>query len=190
MTRSVRHPVVRLALLVLVLVVSTGAVRAVYVGPREREAAELKARYGSLAAKVDDLQRGIGDLAAWSNAHPAERAEATRGRQAPPARELVPAFLKALEPIAARHGIVTETIDPVGPPAEETVPGLSGRPVRLLRQSLRFRLRGAYRDIAEYVREVDGMSAFVMARTVALRYDGTGYPALQAEVRFDLYGAP
>jgi hypothetical protein len=102
----------------------------------------------------------------------------------------VPAFLKALEPIAARHGIVTETIDPVGPPAEETVPGLSGAPVRLVRQSLRFRLRGAYRDLAEYVREVDGMSAFVMARTVALWYDGANYPALQAEVRFDLYGAP
>lgn len=190
MTRTVRHPVVRLALLVLALVVSTGAVRAVYVGPREREAAELRARYGSLAAKVDDLQRGIGDLGAWSSAHPAESAEAARGRQAPAARMLVPAFLKALEPIAARHGIVTETIDPVGPPAEETVPGLSGAPVRLVRQSLRFRLRGVYRDLAEYVREVDGMSAFVMARTVALRYDGASYPALQAEVRFDLYGAP
>lgn len=190
MTRTVRHPVVRLALLVLVLVMSTGAVRAVYVGPRERELATLKARYGSLAAKVDDLQRGVGDLAAWSNAHPAESAEAVRGRQAPAARVLVPAFLMSLEPIAARHGIVTETIDPVGPPAEETVPGLAGAPVRLVRQSLRFRLRGAYRDLAEYVREVDGMSSFVMARTVALRYDGASYPALQAEVRFDLYGAP
>lgn len=190
MMTSLRHPMVRLALLALVLVVSTGAVRAVYVGPREREAAELKARYGSLAAKVDDLERGIGDLAAWSNAHPAESVEAARGRQALPARLLVPAFLKALDPIAARHGIVTETIDPVGPPTEETVPGLAGAPARLVRQSLRFRLRGTYRDLAEYVREVDGMSAFVMARTVALRYDGASYPALQAEVRFDLYGAP
>lgn len=190
MTRSVRHPVVRLALLVLVLAVSTGAVRAVYVGPREREAAELKARYGALADKVDDLERGVGDLAAWSSAHPAESAQAARGRKAPPMRELVPAFLTSLEPIAARHGIVTETIDPTGPPTDETVPGLAGAPVRLVRQSLRFRLRGSYRDLAEYVREVDGMSAFVMTRTVALRYDGASYPALQAEVRFDLYGAP
>jgi hypothetical protein len=190
MTASARHPVVRLALLVLILGVSVGAARAVYVGPREREAAELRARSSSLAARVEELERGIGDLAAWSNAHPAENAEATRGRVAPPARELVPAFLKALEPIAARHGIVTETIDPVGTPVEETVPGLNGAPARLVRQSLRFRIRGAYRDLAEYVREVDGMSAFVMTRSVTLRFDGAGYPALQAEVRFDLYGAP
>ena len=187
---SVRHPVVRLGLLALTLIVSVGAVRAVYVGPREREVAVLKARSISLAVKVNDLERGIGDLAAWSNAHPAENAEAARGRIAPPARALVPAFLKALEPIAARHGIVTETIDPVGAPVEETVPGLNGAPARLVRQSLRFRIRGAYRDLAEYVREVDDMSSFVMARSVTLRFDNTGYPALQAEVRFDLYGAP
>ena len=179
MTTSVRHPVVRLGLLALTLVVSVGAVRAVYVGPREREVAVLKARSISLAVKVNDLERGIGDLAAWSNAHPAENAEAARGRIAPPARALVPAFLKALEPI-----------DPVGAPVEETVPGLNGAPARLVRQSLRFRIRGAYRDLAEYVREVDDMSSFVMARSVTLRFDNTGYPALQAEVRFDLYGAP
>jgi hypothetical protein len=190
MTMSVRHPVVRLALLALVLGLSVGAARAVYIGPREREASELKARSGSLAAKLEDLERGMGDLTAWSNGHPAESAEAARGRVAPPARVLVPAFLKALEPIASRQGVVTETIDPVGAPAEETVPGLNGAPARLVRQSLRFRIRGAYRDLAEYVREVDGMSAFVIVRSVTLRFDNTGYPALQAEVRFDLYGAP
>ena len=189
MTPWVRHPMVRVGLWVAIVAASIGAARAAYVEPREREGAALRTRAAALATKLDDLTRGIGDLGAWSTAHPGETAGSARGRVAPPSRVLVPAFLTALEPVAARHGIVTETIEPVGTPALETVPDATGAPLTLAKQSLRFRLRGTYRDLAEYVSDVDAMGAYVVTRSVALRFDGASYPVLGAEVTFDLYGA-
>jgi hypothetical protein len=185
-----RHPIARLGLLAAVLALSIGAARAVYIGPREREAGALEARAARLSAKLEDLQRGIGDLAAWSRAHPGATAGAPQGRLAPPTRVFVSEFLRALEPVAARHGIVTESIEPIGHAAEEVVSDATGTPVRLVRQSLRFRVRGTYRDLAEYVSDVDAMGALVVTRSVALGFDGGTYPALGAEVRFDLYGTP
>ena len=184
MTMSVRHPWSARAL-ALVLGVSVGA-RARSHRPREREASELKARSGSLAAKVEDLERGMGDLAAWSNGHPAENAGAARASGSP-ASSCRHSWRRSSR--SRRGTIVTET-SIRGRARRGDGPGLNGAPARLVRQSLRFRIRGRYRDLAEYVREVDGMSAFVIVRSVTLRFDNTGYPALQAEVRFDLYGAP
>jgi Tfp pilus assembly protein PilO len=189
-TRWVRNPVARLAGLAGILVVSVGFVRTLYVEPRTREAAALEARRAALEVELRDLTRGVTEMASWSKAHPDEDATVARHRRALPSRSMVPAFLEALDAIAERHGIATESIAPAGPVESLAVPDETGAPLPLRRAELRFRITGSYRGLAGYMTDVESMDQLVTVRSVDVRLDTARYPDLAADVVFRVHGTP
>lgn len=185
-----RNPLTRLLGLAGILVVSVGFVRALYVEPRTREAAALDARRAALESELQDLTRGVTEIAAWSKQHPGEDATRARHRKALPARAMVPAFLDALDTIAERHDIATESIVPVQGIEDVAVPDERGRPVPLRRVELRFRITGTYRGLAAYVKDVESLDQLVLVRSLDVRLDAARYPDLAADVVFWVHGAP
>ena len=185
-----RNPLSRLVSLAALLVVSVGFVRVLYVDPRNREAAALEARRAALESELGDLTRGVSEMSSWSRAHPGEDGTEARLRRALPARSMVPAFLQALDAIAERHGIATESIVPAETIEDLVVPDESGTPVPLRRAELRFRVSGPYRGLAEYVKDVESMDQLVLVRSVDVRLGATRYPDLAAEVVFWVHGTP
>ena len=185
-----RNPLTRLLGLAGVLVVSVGFVRVLYVEPRSREASALDARRAALEAELHDLSRGVSEMAAWSNEHPGEDAMAARHRKALPARDMVPAFLDALDAIAERHEIATESIVPAERIEDVAVPDDTGTPVSLRRTELRFRISGTYRDLAAYVKDVESLDQLVLIRSLDMRLDAARYPDLAADVVFWVHGTP
>jgi Tfp pilus assembly protein PilO len=185
-----RNPLTRLLGLAGILVVSVGFVRALYVEPRTREAAALDARRAALEAELTGLTRGVTEMAAWSKEHPAEDATEARHRRALPARAMVPAFLEALDTIAERHEIATESIVPAEAIEDLMVPDETGKPVPLRRAELRFRVSGNYRGLAEYVKDVESLDQLVTVRSLDVRLDAARYPALAADVVFWVHGTP
>lgn len=187
-TRWVRNPVARLAGLAGILIVSVGFVRTLYVEPRTREAAALEARREALEAELEDLTRGVTEMASWSKAHPDEDATEARHRRALPSGSMVPAFLAALDAIAEQHGIATESIAPARPVEDLAVPDETGTPVPLRRAELRFRITGSYRGLAGYMKDVESMEQLVTVRSVDVRLDAARYPDLAADVVFRVHG--
>jgi Tfp pilus assembly protein PilO len=188
--RVLRNPVTRLLCLVGILVVSVGFVRVLYVEPRTREAAALDARRAALEVELQDLTRGVSEMAAWSRAHPEEDATEARHRRALPSRAMVPAFLASLDAIAERHGIATESIMPAAAFEDVSAPDESGAVVLFRRAELRFRLTGSYRGLAAYLKEVESMDQLVLVRSVDVRLDGARYPDLATDVVFWIHGMP
>ena len=186
--RILRNPLARLASLAALLIVSVGFVRVLYVDPRNREAAALEARRAALESELRDLTRGVSEMSSWTRAHPGEDATEVRLRRALPARSMVPGFLEALDTIAERHGIATESIVPAEAVEEMAVPDESGTPVPLRRAELRFRVSGSYRGLAGYVKDVESMDQLVLVRSVDVRLDAARYPDLAAEVVFWVHG--
>ena len=185
-----RNPLTRLLGLAGILVVSVGFVRALYVEPRTREAAALDARRAALEAQLHDLTRGVSEMAAWSSEHPGEDAMAARHRRALPARAMVPAFLEALDAIAERHGIATESIVPAESVEDVAAADEKGAPVSLRRAELRFRITGSYRGLAAYVKDVESLDQLVLVRSLDVRLDAARYPSLAADVTFWVHGTP
>ena len=188
--RVLRNPVTRLLCLAGILVVSVGFVRVLYVEPRTREAAVLDARRAALEVELQDLTRGVSEMAVWSREHPEEDATEARHRRALPSRAMVPAFLASLDAIAERHGIATESIAPAASFEDVTAPDESGAVVTLRRAELRFRLTGSYRGLAEYLEELESMDQLVLVRSVDVRLDAARYPDLAADVVFWIHGMP
>lgn len=182
MIRHLQGPITRAVALAAVLVASIGIVRVVYVGPRVRESNALRAREALLRTELDDLQRGAREIQGAPNG-------SSQGvRRALPARDMVSGFLKALGPIAARHGIWTESIEPTRAEDEvEAGDAASGSVYRKV--ALRLRIAGAYRDLAEYVADVERIDQVVLVRSVTIRFDPSQYPRLESEVIFWVYGA-
>lgn len=185
-----RNPVTRLLGLAGVLVVSVGFVRVLYVEPRTREAAALDARRSALEAELSDLTRGVSEMASWSKEHPGEDATAARHRRVVPARAMVPAFLEALDGIAERHGVATESIAPAETIEDVAVPDETGTPMPLRRAEIRFRISGGYRALADYMKDVEQMDQLVLVRSVDVRFDAARYPDLAADVVFWIHGTP
>jgi Tfp pilus assembly protein PilO len=185
-----RNPLTRLLGLAGILVVSVGFVQVLYVEPRTREAQALDARRTALEAELHDVTRGVSEMAAWSKEHPDEDALEARHRKALPARAMVPAFLEALDAIAERHGIATESIVPAESIEDVSVPDETGKPVALRRTELRFRISGSYRGLAAYVADVESLDQLVLVRSVNLRLDAARYPDLAADVVFWVHGTP
>jgi Tfp pilus assembly protein PilO len=185
-----RNPLTRLLGLAGILVVSVGFVRALYVEPRTREAAALDARRAALERELHDLTRGVSEMAAWSNEHPGEDGMVARHRKALPARVMVPAFLEALDAIAERHRIATESIVPAEAIEDLSVPDETGSPVALRRTELRFRVSGTYRGLASYVKDVESLDQLVLVRSMDVRLDAARDPYLAADVVFWVHGIP
>ena len=189
-TALLRNPLTRLLGLAGILVVSVGFVRVLYVEPRTREAAALDARRAALEAQLHDLTRGVSEMAAWSSEHPGEDAMLARHRRAQPARAMVPAFLEALDAIAERHEIATESIVPAEAIEDVAVPDETGKPVALRRAELRFRVTGSYRGLAAYVKDVESLDQLVLIRSLDVRLDAARYPDLAADAVFWVHGIP
>ncbi|HEU5311971.1 MAG TPA: type 4a pilus biogenesis protein PilO [Candidatus Eisenbacteria bacterium] len=185
-----RNPLTRLLGLAGILIVSVGFVHALYVEPRTREAKALDARRAALEAELQDLTRGVSEMAAWSKANPGEDALEARHRKALPARAMVPAFLEALDAIAERHGIATESIVPAESIEDVPVADETGKPVVLHRIELRFRISGSYRGLAAYVKDVEALDQLVLVRSLNVRFDAARYPDLAADAVFWVHGIP
>ena len=189
-SRWLRNPVTRLLLLAGVLTVSAGFVRVLYVDPRSREAAALESRRAALERELQDLTRGVTEMASWSKAHPGVDATQARERRALPSRAMVPGFLAAVDEIGERHGIATESIAPAETVEDVAVPDENGVPVPLRRAELRFRITGSYRGLAEYAKDVEAMDQLVLIRSIDVRLDPARYPDLTADVVFWVHGIP
>jgi hypothetical protein len=192
MRREIRMhwPWIGHAVILVLLLASAGATRAALVAPRERERKVLDADRIRLETQLEDYQRGVREMEAWSREHPGEDAMGSAGRHAPPARVMVSRFLKALVPIADRHRIVTRSIQPAGRPVLETAVDPAGGPVAYQKVELRFQLEAGYRELGEYLRDIERMDQLAVVRSVSLRYDAAAYPNLAAGVTVWLYGTP
>lgn len=190
MNVAFRQPYLGHVLIVALLLASVGVTRAVYVDPKLREAKSLHAEQERLQADLADLSRGLQDLEAWKRAHPGEDASQFASRRARPAREMVASFFREVTPIADRWRVGTELIQPAGAMTDETVTDSRGAAVTYRRVELRFRFYASYRDLGEYLREVEGMDQLVVVRAVALQYNAPSYPELAADVTIWLYGTP
>jgi hypothetical protein len=185
-----RQPLIGHGLIVLVLLCSIGVTRVAYVDPKLRELKSLEGDRVRIAAQLTDLQRGIQEMEQWAREHPGEDFLNFRSRHALPAREMVSSFLRALAEIAKRHDVRTELIQPAGTPLDEVVADASGTPVTYRKSELRFRLWAAYRDLGEYLREIESMDQLVVVRSVAVQYEASSYPDLVSDVTIWLYGTP
>ncbi len=189
MNVSLRHPIAGHALIVLAFVFSVGVVRATYIEPRAREAKALRANEERLQAELTDLLNGIRDMEEWAKAHPGQDLGAFHARKALPAQDMVAGFLRSIVPLANRHKVTTEMIQPAGTLMDETVADAAGNPMTYRRADLRFHLEAKYRDLAEYLSDVEAMDQLVVVRSVSLT-TGAEYPELGADVTIWLYGTP
>ena len=184
------HPLVGHGLILAGLVAGIGVTRAAYLEPRAREVRALRAEEAQLTGKLADVRAGLSEMQAWADAHPGQDLLTFRARRALPVREMVPAFLRAVVPVAERYGVGTELIQPAGLPVDETVTDASGKPVTFRKVDLRFRVYAGYRNLGEYLREIESLDQLVIVRSVAVRYNAPTYPELAADVAVWVYGAP
>jgi len=103
---------------------------------------------------------------------------------------MVASLLEALGAIRTRHGVRTQLIQPAGSPMDEVVTDASGAPVTYRKVDLRLRLEAPYREIGNYLTDVEGLDQLVVIRSVTLRYEGSIAPRLIADVGLWIYGKP
>jgi len=188
-TFSLRHPMVGHALIVAGFVLSVGVVRAVYLEPRAREVKAMHATEERLNTELVDLQNGIREMDGWATAHPGQDLWTYHARKALPSQDMVAGFLRSIVPLADRHRVKTQLIQPAGALMQETVSDAAGNPMTYLRAELRFHLEAKYQDLGEYLSDVEAMDQLVVVRAVSLQ-SGAEYPALGADVTIWLYGTP
>ncbi|MBI4363950.1 MAG: hypothetical protein HY568_00835 [Candidatus Latescibacteria bacterium] len=184
------HPLIGHAAILAALVLSVGVTRAVYVAPRQREVQAMKGAELRLRAELKDLEAGIQEMEGWSRAHPGQDLWTFHARKAFPARDMVAAFLRSIVPPANRHEVGTELIQPVGTVTDETVADQAGNSMTYRKAELRFRFYASYRNLGEFLREIESMDQLVVVRSISLQYNGTTYPELAADVTIWLYGTP
>ena len=190
MNAALRHPLVGHAAIVVAFLLSVGVARVAYVAPREREVQALKADERRLQAELADLEAGIQEMQGWTRAHPGKDIWAFHERKALPARDMVAAFLRAIVPLADRHKVGTELIQPAGTLTDETVADQAGNSMTYRKTELRFRFYATYQGLGEFLGEIESMDQLVVVRSISLQYNGTTYPELAADVTIWLYGTP
>jgi hypothetical protein len=183
-----QNPLLRVGLIVALLGVSIGVARAVYIIPRESEARSLRAEGARLRGELEDYGRGLQEMESWSMAHSGQAADRPI-QVALPAERAVASFLEALAPIADRHGVRTDRIEPVGATRFESMTDGSGGPAAYRIQDLRFHLRASYRDLAACIEDLETLDQLVLVRSISLRYAAGAYPALDAEMTVRVFGA-
>jgi type IV pilus assembly PilO-like protein len=189
MNLSLRHPMFGHAMIVVGFVLSVGVMRAVYVEPRAREVKAMRSTEEKLNAELVDLQNGIREMDGWASAHPGQDLWTYHARKALPSQDMVAGFLRSIVPLADRHKVKTQMIQPAGALMQETVADAAGNPMTYVRAELRFHLEAKYRDLGEYLSDVEAMDQLVVVRSVSLM-SGPEYPELGADVTVWLYGTP
>ena len=189
MTLSLRHPMVGHAAIVAVFVMSVGVVRAVYVEPRSREVKAMRATEERLNTELTDLQKGITEMQGWATAHPGQDLWTFHVRKALPSQDMVAGFLRSLVPLADRHKVKTELIQPAGSLMDETVSDAAGNPMTYRRAELRFRIHAKYQDLGEYLGDIEALDQLVVVRSIAVQ-SGAPQPELAADMTIWLYGTP
>lgn len=184
------HPLVGHGIILAGLVAGIGVTQAVYLEPRAREVRALRAQEEQLSTRLMDVRAGLADMKVWAEAHPGQDLLTFHARRALPVREMVPQFLRAIVPVADRYDVSTELIQPAGIPVDETVTGASGQPVTYRKVELRFRVYAGYKNLGEYLREIESMDQLVIVRSVTLQYNAPTYPGLVADVAVWVYGTP
>ena len=84
---------------------------------------------------------------------------------------------------------ITELIQPAGALVQETTQDAAGAPMTYMRAELRFHLEATYRDLGEYLNDIEAMDQLVVVRSVSLT-SGEEYPELGADVAIWVYGTP
>ena len=177
------------AAIVAGFLLSVGVVRTVYVEPRSREVKSMRATEEKLNVELTDLQKGITEMQGWASAHPGQDLWTFHARKALPSQDMVAGFLRSLVPLADRHQVKTQLIQPAGALMQETVADAAGNPMTSVRADLRFHLEAKYRDLGEYLSDVEALDQLVVVRSVSLS-SGANYPDLGADVTIWLYGTP
>jgi Tfp pilus assembly protein PilO len=172
------------------LAVALGVVNVAWVAPREAERKALGAKETALHDQISDLQAGIQELSVWRASHPDADDLHARVKEALPAGTMVASLLDALAAIRTRHGVRTQLIQPAGAPVDEVVTDASGAPAAYRKVDLRLRLEAPYREIGNYLTDVEGLDQLVVVRSVTLRYEASTAPRLLADVSLWVYGKP
>jgi len=186
--RIARNPIARLGLLAVLLAASIEAARSLYVDPRMRERRSLEIEEARLRGELEDLGQGYAAMERWAKEHPGEPVTAVAARRARPADHAVAAFLDALGGIAERHGIRTDRIEPLGAPEPKSAIDPSGQTVSFRVVDLRFHWAAGYRELADGLREVEGLDQLVVVRSLAMRLVPESYPKLDVDVVVRVYG--
>lgn len=186
--RLARNPFARLGVLAALLAVSVGAARSLYVDPRIRETRVLETEAARLRGELEDLGQGYAAMEQWSREHPGKAVTAVGARRARPAEHAVAAFLDAMGGIAERHDVKTDRIEPVGAPGTRTAVDASGQTVSFRVVDLRFHWAAGYRELADCLREIEGLDQLVVVRSVAVRLAPESYPKLDLDVVVRVYG--
>ena len=113
------------------------------------------------------------------------------GAAAPPWQEpcQFAGFLRSIVPLANRHKVKTELIQPAGSLMDETVSDAAGNPMTYRRAELRFRIHAKYQDLGEYLGDIEALDQLVVVRSIAMQ-SGMPQPELAADVTIWLYGTP
>jgi len=188
MNKALRHPATGHLAIAVALLLSIGVTRSVYMEPRRKEMDLLRGEERKLSAELVDLEAGIQEMDGWAKLHPGQDLLSYRARHALPEKEMVAGFLRAIVPVAERHDVATELIQPAGMPTEDVVTDASGVATTYRKVELRFRLFATYRNLGDYLHDIEAMEQLVVVRSVTLRYSATTYPELQADVTIWLYG--
>jgi len=178
------------ALAVVGLIVALGVTNVAWIAPRERERKELRVTETALRTELSDLQIGIEQMTLWRAEHPGADMLKGRMKVALPAGAMVASLLDALGTIGTRYGVRTELIQPAGLPVDEVVTEASGAPVTYRKVDLRLRLEAPYREIGNYLGDVEALDQLVVVRSVTLRYEASLAPRLVADVSLWIYGRP
>ena len=190
MNRALSNPWIGHGALIALVLLAAGALRVAYVEPRLKQLSTLRADERRLAAQITDLKSGIDEMEAWARLHPGQDRRWTGARRLPPASDMVPAFLKATVPIASRSGVTTTAVEPAGEASDVTVNDAAGKSTPCRIAELQLKVRGRYRDLGEYVQGLETMDQLVAVRPLAVRYDGSIYPELAADLVVRVYGTP
>ena len=172
------------------LVVALGVTNVAWVAPREAERKDLRAKEEALRGEISDLQAGLQELSLWRANHPDRDDLKGRVKEALPAGTMVASLLDALASIRMRHGVRTYLIQPAGAPVDEIVTDASGAQVAYRKVDLRLRIEAPYREIGNYLADVEGLDQLVVIRSVTLRRDVSIAPRLVADVSLWIYGKP
>ena len=181
----ISHGAVIAAVLVL-----AGVTREAYVKPRLKRLEALRAEERQVAAQVRDLHEGSREMREWAELHPGQSLLGSGARRLPPASDMVPDFLKAVVPIASRNHVSTTAIQPTGVVGQLTMTDAAGNATPCQTTELQLAVRGRYLELGQYLRDLEGMPQLVSVRPVAVRYVGSSYPELAAELSVRLYGTP
>jgi Tfp pilus assembly protein PilO len=178
------------AVVIAAMIAAIGIVNVAWVAPREKERAVLGTQEASLRDELEDLQAGIAEMELWRRGQADLAMAAGKAKRALPAGSMVSSLLDALAEVGKRHGVRADLNQPAGLPSEETIPDAAGAAVTYRKVDLRLRLEAPYRQVGQYLSDVEKLDQLVVIRSVTLRHEAALAPRLIADVSLWIYGTP